>query len=237
MVAEESSGEAPNSGRSGVVASALVATLEQAWDAIGRHHPEVPSVIVVVAPGSGSRAGELKLGHFSATRWKVADGERSELLVGGEGLQLGALEVLGTLLHEAAHGVAWVREVQDTSRGGRYHNRRFKALAEEIASKSPKPAAWVGRRRKSGTRRGPAMARCWPRSKPLWCCGGGPTATRAARAPAGGTPWCAAVAVAEASRSPMTPRPAPVERRENDGGGVGKLTVRPAPTDGVPREG
>lgn len=106
--------------------------MEQAWDAIGRHHPEVPSVIVVVAPGSGSRAGELKLGHFSATRWKVADGERSELLVGGEGLQLGALEVLGTLLHEAAHGVAWVREVQDTSRGGRYHNRRFKALAEEI---------------------------------------------------------------------------------------------------------
>jgi hypothetical protein len=34
--------------------------------------------------------------------------------------------------HEAAHGVAHARKIKDTSRQGRYHNRRFKALAEEL---------------------------------------------------------------------------------------------------------
>jgi hypothetical protein len=36
------------------------------------------------------------------------------------------------VLHEAAHGLAVVRGIRDTSRGGRYHNRRFLALAYEV---------------------------------------------------------------------------------------------------------
>jgi hypothetical protein len=40
--------------------------------------------------------------------------------------------VLGTLLHEAAHGVASTRSIQDTSRQGRFHNARFRALAGEL---------------------------------------------------------------------------------------------------------
>lgn len=44
----------------------------------------------------------------------------------------GAREALGTLLHEGAHGVASVRKIQDTSRQGRFHNGRFRALAEEL---------------------------------------------------------------------------------------------------------
>lgn len=60
------------------------------------------------------------------------DGSSAELFIGGEGLQRGAAEVLATLLHEAAHGVANVRKIQDTSRQGRYHNARFKALGEEL---------------------------------------------------------------------------------------------------------
>ena len=56
----------------------------------------------------------------------------AEVFVGGEGLALGAVDVLGTLLHEATHALAHVRGVQDTSRQGRYHNRRFRDLAEEI---------------------------------------------------------------------------------------------------------
>lgn len=117
--------------QNGIMASALVATLEQAWAAIVDQHPEVPEVVVVV-PGSGGRARELKLGHLAAGRWEVEGGQRSELLVGGEGLALGPKELLNTLLHEAAHGLGWARGVQNTSRGGRYHNRRYKALAEEM---------------------------------------------------------------------------------------------------------
>lgn len=115
-----------------VVASALVATIERAWASIISRHPEVPAVVVVVAAGSGGRRGELKLGHFAASRWEAAGGQLPELLVGGEGLRLGALEVLGTLLHEAAHGLGLARSIVNTSRGGRYHNRRYRALAEEL---------------------------------------------------------------------------------------------------------
>jgi hypothetical protein len=44
----------------------------------------------------------------------------------------GAANVLATLLHEAAHALAHVRGIKDTSRQGRWHNARFKALAEEV---------------------------------------------------------------------------------------------------------
>ncbi len=85
-----------------------------------------------MAPGSGRRREELKLGHFAAGRWDVAGNTNPEVLVGGEGLRRGAHDVLGTLLHEAAHGLAHVRSIKDTSRGGRYHNRRYQQLAAEV---------------------------------------------------------------------------------------------------------
>ena len=113
-------------------ASVLVAALERAWAAIRRRHPQVPEVVMAVASGSVGRRGELKLGHFAERRWTVAAAERPELFVGGEGLAGGAVEVLGTLLHEAAHGLAAGRRIQDTSRQGRYHNRRYAALAREL---------------------------------------------------------------------------------------------------------
>jgi hypothetical protein len=108
-------------------ASRLVAALEQAWTAIRSLHPEVPQVVIVVASGSDPRSRRLNLGHFAAGRWQLTSpdqpGDRAEVLVSGEGLQRGPVDVLGTLLHEAAHGLAHVRKLSDTSRQGRYHNR------------------------------------------------------------------------------------------------------------------
>jgi hypothetical protein len=117
----------------GNAASVLVAALERTWTAIRRRHPQVPEVVMAVASGSVGRRGELKLGHFADRRWTVASAERPELFVGGEGLAAGPVEVLGTLLHEAAHGLAATRRIQDTSRQGRYHNRRrYATLAREL---------------------------------------------------------------------------------------------------------
>src|SRR6266498_1630810 len=115
-----------------VAASAVVAAMERAWTAIRHRHPEVPEVIVILGAGSEARRGLFKLGHFAAARWQVADTRRAEVLVSGEGLRRGAVDVLGTLLHEAAHGLADAREVKDTSRQGRYHNRRYARLAAEV---------------------------------------------------------------------------------------------------------
>lgn len=101
------------------------------WRAIRLHHPEVPEVVIVVASGTESRSA--KWGHWAASRWSVGgDDELGEVLVAGERFQHGPTGVLETLLHEAAHALAHVRGVKDTSRNGRYHNKRYKRLAEEV---------------------------------------------------------------------------------------------------------
>jgi hypothetical protein len=117
-------------------ASRLVAALKHAWATIRSYHPDVPQVVIVVASGSDPRSRRLNLGHFAAGRWQLTSPDiptdRAEVLVSGEGLQRGPIDVLGTLLHEAVHGLAYVRRVSDTSRQGRYHNRRYAALAGEL---------------------------------------------------------------------------------------------------------
>lgn len=112
------------------VAGAIVTTIERAWVEIQRRHPDVPAVVVTMGQGSGS--GALKLGHFAAGRWAVGAVTMHELFVGAGGLRRGAVDVLGTLLHEAAHGAAAQRQIKDTSRQGRYHNTRFRKLGEEF---------------------------------------------------------------------------------------------------------
>jgi hypothetical protein len=82
--------------------------------------------------------------HVAPHRWQVAGADRHEVLVGGEGLQRGPLDVLGTLLHEAAHGLAQACGIADTSRSGRYHNRRYATLARELGLdvSTVKPIGW-----------------------------------------------------------------------------------------------
>jgi hypothetical protein len=123
-------------------ASVLVAALEHTWQTIRTHHPDVPDVVLVVA--SGSEGKRLNLGHFAPHRWHVQGADRHEVLVGGEGLQRGPIDVLGTLLHEAAHGLAQARSIHDTSRQGRYHNRRYATLARELGLEvaSVQPIGW-----------------------------------------------------------------------------------------------
>lgn len=116
------------------VTSRLMVALDGTWAAIRARHPDVPEV--VIALGSGAGPGSLKLGHFCAGMWQRAADRLPELFVGGEGLARGAVDVLGTLLHEAAHGLADARGIRDTSRQGRYHNVRFCMLAAELGLKA-----------------------------------------------------------------------------------------------------
>lgn len=117
-----------------VIGSGLVAAVERTWEVIRAHHPEVPAAVVIVGSGSEGRPRGLRLGHFAAGRWSAAGGGGTlgEVFVAGEGLDRGAADVLTTLLHEAAHALAHERGIADTSRQGRYHNRRFRALGEEL---------------------------------------------------------------------------------------------------------
>ncbi len=113
----------------------LVGALSAGWRAIQERHPDVPDVVLTIGSGTAGRRGATLLGHFARSRWQRGEGQDAgvhELFIGGEGLARGAVDVHGTMLHEAAHGLAAARGIKDTAREGRYHNRRFAALAEEL---------------------------------------------------------------------------------------------------------
>ena len=113
-----------------VEVSALVRVLEAMWTSIQRHHPEVPPAVIMIGPGDHPMP---IWGYWSPARWSVpTHGTRGEVLIAGESLARPAKQTLETLLHEAAHALATARKIHDTSRQGRYHNRRYKALAEEL---------------------------------------------------------------------------------------------------------
>lgn len=112
------------------VSSPLVKAIEQTWRAIQRRHNDVPEVVVTLASGTSARG--MKFGHFAADRWLRGEDAIHELFIGGEGLARGGVGTIGTLLHEAGHAAAAARGIQDTSRQGRYHNKRFKVIAESF---------------------------------------------------------------------------------------------------------
>ena len=94
--------------------------------------------------GRGSRRDSLWLrpGRCRPNRWHTTRGTDAidEIVLAGEALQRPSPQVLATLLHEATHILARTREIQDTSRQGRYHNARFKTLAQELGLAPAKDA-------------------------------------------------------------------------------------------------
>lgn len=107
--------------------STVVALIERVWDRIRADHPELPRVVVTT--GSGEF---VKWGHFRPDSWKSGDERLHEFFLASEALAKGAVQVLQTTIHEAAHTLARVRGQKDTSRQNRYHNKVFLTTAEEL---------------------------------------------------------------------------------------------------------
>jgi hypothetical protein len=111
-------------------ASHILKVLEDIWLEIRRWHPEIPPAVIIIASGTDGK--QTRLGHHAPGRWNVAGQQYAEVMISGEGLRRTPDEVLGTLLHEAAHALAHERGIKDTSRQGRYHNKHFKTCAEQL---------------------------------------------------------------------------------------------------------
>lgn len=121
--------------------SRILAALEDAWQAIQAASPDVPAVVLITGSGAamkGTPEGYRLRGHHWPERWIHGQHRAPELFIGGEVLGEGGRAVLEVMLHEAAHALAAVRGIKDTSaEGGRYHNRRYTALAAELGLAPP----------------------------------------------------------------------------------------------------
>ncbi|MCL2556328.1 MAG: SprT-like domain-containing protein [Firmicutes bacterium] len=62
--------------------------------------------------------------------WNSKDLKSAEINLSANYLDRPAHETVGTLLHEMCHQWAYENGVQDCSRAGTYHNKRFKEIAE-----------------------------------------------------------------------------------------------------------
>ena len=114
----------------GPAISGIVRVLEDIWRAIRARHGEIPAVVIIIAAGTDRK--QAVFGHHAPGRWDAGHEQRAEIMISGEGLRRTPRDVLGTLLHEAAHALAAARGIKDTSRQGRYHNTKYKMLAEEL---------------------------------------------------------------------------------------------------------
>ncbi|MDY3281293.1 SprT-like domain-containing protein [Dysosmobacter sp.] len=84
---------------------------------------EEPIITIQSTPGA--------YGHVTVRKaWKRKDSWRHELNIGAETLDRPIEDVAATMLHEMVHLYNLAHEVQDCSRGGSYHNRRFRDEAE-----------------------------------------------------------------------------------------------------------
>lgn len=119
------------------LASPIVRQLEWTYDLLRRKHPDLPADIVFVL-GQGKMRGGIKWGHYAPHRWSSKDPDAirqslvPEVLISAECLAAGGHQVMQTLVHEAVHALAAVRGVKETSRQGRYHNKKFVALSAEL---------------------------------------------------------------------------------------------------------
>lgn len=113
------------------VGGLLVTTLEDAYNAVRKEFPEVPPAVLVISSQPPSATKQV-WGHFAHSRWDVQGVKLPEIMISAEGLRREPREVLATLVHEAAHGLCFVRKIHDTSNSGRYHNDSFRIAAEEL---------------------------------------------------------------------------------------------------------
>lgn len=85
---------------------------------------EEPIITIMSTPGA--------YGHVTIAKvWKRKDEDRHELNISADWLTRPIENVVATLIHEMVHIYNLQHDIQDTSRGGSYHNKKFKEEAEK----------------------------------------------------------------------------------------------------------
>lgn len=107
--------------------SRAVGQLERMYNAINADlwGGQLPTPIITVQSKPGT------YGHCSAGKvWRRKDGESYEMNIAAEALDVEIEEVLDTIIHEMVHLYCRENGIQECSRGGKYHNGKFREIAE-----------------------------------------------------------------------------------------------------------
>lgn len=87
---------------------------------------ELPDAVITI------QSSQRTYGHITVKKvWRNNYESYHEINLSAEYLNRPAENIISTLLHEMCHLYAMENNIKDTSNGGRYHNRKFKQIAEE----------------------------------------------------------------------------------------------------------
>ena len=101
--------------------------LENAFWILNRiyFNDELPEAVITI------QSSQRAYGHITVRKiWKDSFDSYHEINISAEHLNRPVENIISTLLHEMTHLYAMENNIKDTSNGGRYHNKRFKEIAE-----------------------------------------------------------------------------------------------------------
>lgn len=121
------------------ITTQIIDALNDAWIDIQARKAEVRPACIIIH----REKAKTQRGHYWQDQWNLTNTDISitktlegtkidEVYISSTILNDPATAVLETLIHEACHSLAVTRKIKDTSRNGRYHNKYFKLLAEEM---------------------------------------------------------------------------------------------------------
>lgn len=83
------------------------------------------------APVITTQSSPRSYGHTTVGKvWQRKEDDAFELNIAAEVLSYPIEEIIDTILHEMVHIYCRLHGIQETSRGGYYHNKKFKEIAE-----------------------------------------------------------------------------------------------------------
>lgn len=108
--------------------SEITSFLENAYNILNDRFFDDELSKVVITVQSSPRT----YGHYTKyNAWTERENGFREINISAESLDRPIEEVIATLIHEMTHHYCDLNGIQDCSRGGTYHNRRFKEQAEQ----------------------------------------------------------------------------------------------------------
>jgi len=102
--------------------------LEYSFDVLNEvyFNGELPPIVITLQSSPKSH------GHFTVGRvWRAEEEHLNEINISVEFLDRPIENIIATLCHEMVHYYCQLKGIQDTSQGGRYHNKNFKRVSEE----------------------------------------------------------------------------------------------------------